>query len=70
MSPHFAVNFLFDLTKPECNDREWYWANESRVRLAQKEWNAFCEEFTNKLMEIDTEIPYLPPKDIVVSHLP
>lgn len=62
-----TFDFLSQLLKPEYNDRDWFWANEPAYRLAQAEWNAFVHVFTNRLMKLDDEIPYLPPKDIVVG---
>ncbi|KAL7410252.1 hypothetical protein BDY24DRAFT_444228 [Mrakia frigida] len=60
-----TLGFLEDLTKPGHNDREWFWANEPRYRMAEKEWNAFVDTLVPKIMEIDDEIPYMPSKDLV-----
>ena len=47
---------------------------EPIYRLAEKEWKAFIEHFTDALVEVDPQIPHLPPKDVIhriyrdVSH--
>ncbi|KZT08078.1 uncharacterized protein LAESUDRAFT_724064 [Laetiporus sulphureus 93-53] len=56
-----TLNFLAQLQKPECNDREWY----PVYRLAEKEWKDFVDEFTPLLIEVDPQIPHLPPKDVI-----
>ncbi|KAI0672195.1 hypothetical protein C8Q78DRAFT_1025724 [Trametes maxima] len=56
-----TLNFLSELKKPECNDREWY----PVYRLAESEWKAFIEQFTDLLVEVDPQIPHLPPKDVI-----
>jgi len=33
--------------------------------LAEKEWNAFLEIFTDLLIDVDPQIPHLPPKDVI-----
>ena len=38
---------------------------EPVYRLAEKEWKDFIESFTDVLAEVDTQIPYLPPKDVI-----
>ena len=38
---------------------------EPVYRLAEKEWKAFVEEFTPLLIEADSEIPPLPPNDVI-----
>ncbi|KAK0226471.1 hypothetical protein IW262DRAFT_1362217 [Armillaria fumosa] len=58
-----TLDFLAQLQKPECNDREWY--PERVFRQAEKEWKDFVEAFTDKLSEVDGEIPPLPPKDVI-----
>ncbi|KAI0071888.1 hypothetical protein K474DRAFT_1701327 [Panus rudis PR-1116 ss-1] len=60
-----TFDFLAQLKKPECNDREWFKLHEPVYRLAEKEWKDFVEEFTNVLVEADPEIPPLPPKDVI-----
>ncbi|KDQ56754.1 hypothetical protein JAAARDRAFT_132000 [Jaapia argillacea MUCL 33604] len=75
-----TLDFLRQLKKPECNDREWCAVclllspsklrqrqsySEPVYRHAEQEWKAFIEEFTNLLVEVDTEIPPLPPKDVI-----
>ncbi|KAF9445660.1 hypothetical protein P691DRAFT_709932 [Macrolepiota fuliginosa MF-IS2] len=60
-----TLDFLTKLKDPACNDRQWFKLNEPVYRVAEKEWKAFIEAFTDVLIEIDTEIPPLPPKDVV-----
>lgn len=60
-----TFDFLSQLQKPECNDREWFKLNEPVYRLAEKEWKAFIEELTPLLIEVDSQIPFLPPKDVI-----
>ena len=38
---------------------------EPVYRVAEKEWKDFIDEFTPLLMEADTQIPPLPPNDVV-----
>jgi len=38
---------------------------EPVYRLAEKEWKDFIESFTDVLTEVDTQIPHLPPKDVI-----
>jgi len=59
-----TLNFLKNLAKPECNDREWFKLHEPTYRLAEKEWKSFIEAFTPHLMAVDPHIPELPPKDV------
>jgi hypothetical protein len=33
--------------------------------VAEKEWKDFIESFTDTLIEVDDEIPTLPPKDVI-----
>ncbi|KAJ8456170.1 hypothetical protein ONZ51_g12239 [Trametes cubensis] len=60
-----TLSFLTDLKKPECNDREWFKLHEPIYRLAEGEWKAFIEHFTDLLVEVDPQIPHLPPKDVI-----
>ncbi|KAH9474460.1 hypothetical protein JR316_0012919 [Psilocybe cubensis] len=60
-----TLDFLSNLKKPECNDREWFKLHEPVYRLAEKEWNHFVEAFTDILAEVDPQIPHLPPKDVI-----
>ncbi|KAK0195941.1 hypothetical protein F5146DRAFT_1133384 [Armillaria mellea] len=60
-----TLDFLAQLQKPECNDREWFKLHERVFRQAEKEWKDFVEAFTDKLSEVDGEIPPLPPKDVI-----
>ncbi|PPQ69046.1 hypothetical protein CVT26_003755 [Gymnopilus dilepis] len=59
-----TIDFLTELKKPECNDRQWY-APEPVYRLAEKEWKDFIEHFTDVLVDVDPQIPHLPPKDVI-----
>lgn len=48
----------------------WHFAHltsrpEPVYRLAEKEWEDFVEAFTDVLIEADSQIPYLPPKDVI-----
>ncbi|KAL6298957.1 hypothetical protein BKA93DRAFT_830289 [Sparassis latifolia] len=61
-----TFDFLAQLRKPECNDREWFKLYEPVYRLAEGEWKAFIEEFTPRLIECDPQIPHLPPKDVIL----
>ncbi|KAI0719799.1 hypothetical protein C8T65DRAFT_635198 [Cerioporus squamosus] len=56
-----TLDFLAELKKPECNDREW----SPVYRLAENEWKAFVEHFTDLLSEADPQVPPLPPKDVI-----
>ncbi|GJE93436.1 CDC45 and DUF2461 domain-containing protein [Phanerochaete sordida] len=60
-----TLDFLLQLTKPECNDREWFKMHEPVWRAAEKEWKDFVEAFTDVLVANDAQIPFLPPKDVV-----
>ncbi|KAK7453339.1 hypothetical protein VKT23_012018 [Stygiomarasmius scandens] len=60
-----TLDFLTQLTKPECNDREWFKLHEPVYRLAEKEWKDFVDHFTESLIEVDPHIPPLPPKDVI-----
>ncbi|KAM5546152.1 hypothetical protein V8D89_000278 [Ganoderma adspersum] len=60
-----TLDFLSELKKPECNDREWFKLHEPVYRLAETEWKAFVEHFTDVLVDVDPQIPHLPPKDVI-----
>lgn len=47
----------------EGNDADF--SPEPVYRLAEKEWKDFVESFTDVLAEVDTQIPHLPPKDVI-----
>ncbi|KDN44286.1 hypothetical protein RSAG8_05550, partial [Rhizoctonia solani AG-8 WAC10335] len=70
-----TFDFLLNLQDPEKNDREWFKLHDPVYRLAEKEWVAFVDAWVTTLVEVDDEIPPLPPKDIIhriyrdVSHL-
>ena len=38
---------------------------EPVYRLAESEWKAFVDQFTDSLVEVDPQIPHLPPKDVI-----
>ncbi|KAI0284629.1 hypothetical protein BGY98DRAFT_910547 [Russula aff. rugulosa BPL654] len=60
-----TFNFLLQLTKPECNDREWFRLHEPVFRLAETEFKSFIENLTELFTEVDAQIPPLPPKDVI-----
>ncbi|KAK7040872.1 hypothetical protein VNI00_009468 [Paramarasmius palmivorus] len=60
-----TFNFLSKLADPACNDREWFKLHEPVYRLAEKEWKDFVEKFTDLLIEVDDQIPPLPPRDVI-----
>ncbi|KAL0572077.1 hypothetical protein V5O48_009895 [Marasmius crinis-equi] len=60
-----TMNFLSKLANPACNDREWFKLHEPVYRLAEKEWKDFVEKFTELLIEVDDQIPPLPPRDVI-----
>ncbi|EUC61462.1 nudix hydrolase, partial [Rhizoctonia solani AG-3 Rhs1AP] len=60
-----TFDFLINLQDPEKNDREWFKLHEPVYRLAEKEWVAFVDAWVTTLVEVDDQIPPLPPKDII-----
>ncbi|KAF7319340.1 hypothetical protein HMN09_00271600 [Mycena chlorophos] len=60
-----TLDFLKQLQDPECNDREWFKLHDPVYRQAEKEWKDFIEAFTDVLIEVDDQIPPLPPKDVI-----
>ena len=38
---------------------------EPIYRLAESEWKAFVEHFTDLLVDADPQVPHLPPKDVI-----
>ncbi|KAJ7093929.1 hypothetical protein B0H15DRAFT_146125 [Mycena belliarum] len=60
-----TMNFLMQLKDPECNDREWFKLHDPVYRQAEQEWKDFIEVFTEALIEVDGQIPPLPPKDAI-----
>lgn len=38
---------------------------EPVYRLAEKEWKDFVEAFTDLLVDVDPQVPPLPPKDVI-----
>ncbi|KAF4549863.1 Hypothetical protein D9617_19g101680 [Elsinoe fawcettii] len=49
----------------ENNRREWLKFHDPDFRQAENDWKSFVEKLTEKLTEVDDEIPELPVKDIV-----
>ncbi|KAJ7165042.1 hypothetical protein C8R46DRAFT_1097999 [Mycena filopes] len=60
-----TFDFLTKLKDPKCNDREWFKLHDPVYRQAEKEWKDFIEVFTDLLIEVDEQIPPLPPKDVL-----
>ncbi|EGN93359.1 hypothetical protein SERLA73DRAFT_64115 [Serpula lacrymans var. lacrymans S7.3] len=70
-----TLDFLTQLKDPVCNDRECSYpflhsflsdfnSSEPVYRRAEKEWKAFIDAFTEVLIQVDPQIPPLPPKDV------
>ncbi|KAG2033376.1 hypothetical protein BDR03DRAFT_1014335 [Suillus americanus] len=60
-----TLGFLAQLKDPVCNDREWFKLHEPVYRRVEKEFKDFIEAFTNMLTDVDSQIPPLPPKDVI-----
>lgn len=60
-----SFDFLSQLKKPECNDREWFRLHEPVFRLAETEFKLFIENLTDLFTTVDPQIPPLPPKDVI-----
>ncbi|CAE6363437.1 unnamed protein product [Rhizoctonia solani] len=60
-----TFDFLLNLQDPQKNDREWFKLHEPVYRLAEGEWVAFVNAWVTTLVEVDDQIPPLPPKDII-----
>lgn len=60
-----TFNFLSQLKKPECNDREWFRLNEPVFRLAETEFKLFIEKLADLFTAVDPQIPPLPTKDVI-----
>ncbi|KAF8225576.1 hypothetical protein L208DRAFT_1305679 [Tricholoma matsutake] len=67
-----TLDFLHKLKDPKCNDREWFKLHGKSTpsfkpvyRLAEQEWKAFIDSFTDVLTAVDPQIPPLPPKDVI-----
>lgn len=60
-----TMKFLNHLKDPKCNDREWFRLHEPVYRVAEQEWKDFVEAFTDVLVEVDPQVPHLPPKDMI-----
>ncbi|KAH9171788.1 hypothetical protein EDB89DRAFT_1851971 [Lactarius sanguifluus] len=60
-----SFDFLSQLKKPECNDREWFRLHEPVFRLAETEFKLFIEKLTDLFITVDPQIPPLPPKDVI-----
>ncbi|KAF8135481.1 hypothetical protein EV363DRAFT_1550634 [Boletus edulis] len=59
------LDFLMHLQDPACNDRVWFKLQEPVYRRCEKEFKNFIEAFTTTLIEVDPQIPPLPPKDVI-----
>lgn len=42
--------------------------HDAEFRQSEKDWHAFVDKVTEKLVEIDDTVPELPVKDVVSSH--
>ncbi|KAG2357863.1 hypothetical protein BDR07DRAFT_1463301 [Suillus spraguei] len=60
-----TLDFLAKLKDPTCNDREWFKLHEPVYRRVEKEFKEFIEAFTNMLTDVDSQVPPLPPKDVI-----
>ncbi|KAH9063203.1 hypothetical protein EDB87DRAFT_1604547 [Lactarius vividus] len=60
-----SFDFLSQLKKPECNDREWFRLHEPVFRVAETEFKLFIEKLTDLFTTVDAQIPPLPPKDVI-----
>ncbi|KAI0049917.1 hypothetical protein FA95DRAFT_1594211 [Auriscalpium vulgare] len=60
-----TFDFLAELRKPECNDREWFKLHEPVFRLAETEWKDFVDKFTDAITAVDPQVPPLPSKDVI-----
>uniref|UniRef100_D8Q672 Uncharacterized protein n=1 Tax=Schizophyllum commune (strain H4-8 / FGSC 9210) TaxID=578458 RepID=D8Q672_SCHCM len=72
-----TLEFLGHMKDPKCNNREWCVTLPSECvasdtpiaepvyRVAEKEWKDFVEAFTDAIIEVDPEVPPLPPKDVI-----
>ncbi|KAF9462235.1 hypothetical protein BDZ94DRAFT_1298705 [Collybia nuda] len=60
-----TFDFLENLRDPKCNDREWFKLHEPVYRLAEQEWKDFIEALTMRLTDVDSQVPPLPPKDVI-----
>ncbi|KAI9433008.1 hypothetical protein H4582DRAFT_1990569 [Lactarius indigo] len=60
-----SFDFLSQLKKTECNDREWFRLHEPVFRLAETEFRLFIEKLTDLFITVDPQIPPLPPKDVI-----
>lgn len=50
---------------PLTNETKQFLLSEPVYRLAEQEWKDFVEAFTDALIEVDDQIPPLPPKDLI-----
>ncbi|KAL9709117.1 hypothetical protein Ac2012v2_007469 [Leucoagaricus gongylophorus] len=60
-----TLRFLKNLQNPRRNDRQWFKLHEPVYRTAEKEWITFIESLTDLLIQVDPQIPPLPPKDLI-----
>lgn len=42
-----------------------FFSAEPVYRQVEQEWKHFIEAFTDVLVEVDSQIPHLPPKDVI-----
>jgi len=55
------------MPRPKCNDVKLFTISypEPVYRLAEKEWKSFIETFTTLLIQVDNQVPPLPPRDVI-----
>ncbi|KAH8833723.1 hypothetical protein DL96DRAFT_1755141 [Flagelloscypha sp. PMI_526] len=57
-----TLSFLKQLEDPDCNDRDWFKLHDPVYRAAGERME---EKWTDLLIELDPQIPPLPPKDVI-----
>ncbi|KAI8958120.1 hypothetical protein F5Y11DRAFT_337248 [Daldinia sp. FL1419] len=57
--------FLFLEDLKANNKRSWLKSNDGEYRRSLKDWESFVETLTEKIIEVDETIPWLPVKDVV-----
>ncbi|KAI8451956.1 hypothetical protein BY996DRAFT_8688142 [Phakopsora pachyrhizi] len=60
-----TMDFLENLSIPDCNNRDWLISNDKIYREALNNWKEFIEFISPKVKEIDWTIPRLPSKDLI-----
>ncbi|KJK68343.1 Conserved hypothetical protein DUF2461 [Aspergillus parasiticus SU-1] len=58
--------FLFLADLAENNERAWLKAHDPDYRASKKDWESFVASLTEKISEMDSTIPELPVKDLVI----